>query len=81
MTKIKVKVVDLDTRLLNFGKYKGRTPESIARDDPSYIVWLWNTVHNPPVSRELMLACEMDLQDRDPDFDDADSPRRFGEDN
>ena len=48
---------DIDSRALTFGKYKGQTPDDISESDPSYIVWLWDNVPDPPVSRALYLAC------------------------
>lgn len=49
-----------DTKPLGFGKYKGRTPDDIARYDPGYIVWMYETfVNRPaPVSEELYQLCK-----------------------
>lgn len=55
---------DRDSQPLPFGKYKGRTPDEIAEDDPSYIVWLHG--ERPDlVSVSLAVACEQDMEDRE----------------
>lgn len=55
--------VDIDDRPLRFGKYKGRTPNQIAKHDESYIVWMFNNVDNPPCSKQLAEGCEMDMRE------------------
>lgn len=50
---------DLDALPLQFGKYRGRSPESVADDDPGYIVWLYENVPNT-VTPELAEACRLD---------------------
>lgn len=56
---------DLDTTPLTFGKYKGQTPEDVAELDPSYIVWLFDTVTPKRCSKALALACEDEIDDDD----------------
>jgi len=36
----KTKSLDLSTAVLTYGKYKGRTVKSVAKDNPDYIKWL-----------------------------------------
>jgi hypothetical protein len=67
---ISCKPIDLDNVPLRFGKYKGKTPTEIAKHDPSYIVWMWNKMIDPPVTRDLVLDCEHLVQEgRDEDYD------------
>lgn len=53
----------LDETPLKFGKYKGLTPEQVAEIDSSYIVWMYQKFDNPPCSKELAEACEMDIRE------------------
>ena len=53
----------LDETPLTFGKYKGKTPEEIAEIDESYIVWLYENVEPKKCSKQLYLACEMDIRE------------------
>lgn len=56
---------DKDSQPLPFGK--GRTPDEIAEDDPSYIVWLHG--ERPDlVSVSLAVACEQDMEDSEGDM-------------
>lgn len=55
----------LDRTRLQFGKYKGIAPEDIARSDPGYVLWLYNTVEPKRCSRDLALACEDAVNDAD----------------
>lgn len=55
----------LDKTPLGFGKHKGKTPEEIADVDPGYIVWLYENVKPPKVSRTLYVACEDQAGDLD----------------
>ena len=78
-----------DCEILTFGKYRGRTPIQIARTDPSYVVWLHDTVGKGLVSRELRQASErLKLHDKafgrganwdDDDDDDDDVESRCGD--
>lgn len=52
----------LDDQKLTFGKHKFRTPNEIAEDDPSYIVWLYDSVKPRVVSKSLAVACELEVQ-------------------
>lgn len=49
----------VDTEPLRFGKYKGLTPEHVARYDPGYIVWMYESfVNRPaPVTEALYREC------------------------
>jgi hypothetical protein len=56
----------MDRSKLRFGKYKGQTPEEVARVDPTYVVWAQANILNPPVvSRELAQLCEDAVRDSD----------------
>lgn len=55
---ISIKPVDLDNEPIRFGKYRGKTPNQIAKEDPRYLVWMWNNINNPPVTKSLVLDCE-----------------------
>lgn len=57
-----VTLPDIDSRPLTFGKHKGSTPEEIAQDDPSYIVWLYENIDPSPVSEELYEQCVDDVE-------------------
>lgn len=45
-----------DDEPLKFGKYKGETPNEIAKHDPSYIVWIHENTKRH-VSDELYEQC------------------------
>jgi uncharacterized protein (DUF3820 family) len=65
--------ISLDHTPLNFGKYKGKTPDEISEHDPSYIVWMYNNIKPKPCSEWLMEVCKADiayLEDDDDDYDD-----------
>lgn len=48
----------IDSTPLTFGKHAGKTPEEVAEEDPSYIIWMYENVKNAPVSRFLYeLTC------------------------
>lgn len=53
----------LDRTNMPFGKYKGVSPERIARYDPGYVLWLYNTLSPRRCSRALALDCEAAIQD------------------
>lgn len=55
--------MDKDSIPLEFGKYKGSTPEEIAELDPSYIAWLYEKIKPSPCSKQLYLACEYDVRE------------------
>lgn len=52
-----------DDVALRFGKYKGQTPNQIARHDPRYVVWLYDNVTPAVCARELARDCEVEAQD------------------
>lgn len=58
---------DLDTTPLTFGKHRGKTPEEIADEDPSYVVWLYENVKPRRCSRSLAVACEAETRELDED--------------
>lgn len=55
---VKLHFPDDDERPLGVGKYSGKTPNQIADIDPSYIVWMYDTINPKRCSRELYLSCE-----------------------
>lgn len=55
--------IDIDKCPVQFGKYKGRTPDEIADTDPSYIVWMWETFASPPCSARLAYLCRQDCDE------------------
>ena len=63
---------DLDHTPLTFGKYKGQTPDEISEHDPSYIVWMYNTVRPHKCSKWLKEACEYDVRYDEGSDDDTD---------
>lgn len=64
----------LDFTPLDFGKHKGKTPDRVSEEDPSYIVWLWNTFNPKKTSKLLYEACMADLYEKDADSDDDRAP-------
>jgi hypothetical protein len=55
-----------DDRPMTFGKYKGRTPEEVAKEDPQYLMWLYENASNvKPCSRDLYLAAEYAAAEED----------------
>lgn len=52
-----VKLPDIDDRPLTFGKYKGETPNEIAKRDPHYITWIYKNVEEKHLSTELYDEC------------------------
>lgn len=58
-----MKVESIDDTPFPFGKYKGLTPNQVAEEDPSYIVWAYENIKNYTTCTALLYkAC---LQDRD----------------
>lgn len=51
---------NIDERPLEFGKYKGLSPDEVAEFDGSYIVWMYENVRPTPCSKELYEGCRMD---------------------
>lgn len=62
--------LDLDKRILTFGKYRGHTPNEVADMDYRYIIWMYETVKPCPCSRSLYLACRDIADEYADDFDD-----------
>lgn len=63
---------DLDHKPLNFGKHKGKTPEWVAENDPSYLLWLYELGPQPPrCSLALYNATQRDDNEDDPEFPDG----------
>jgi uncharacterized protein (DUF3820 family) len=58
-----------DDTPLKFGKYKGKTPNQVADEDPSYVVWMHANVLPPPCTRELAIACEQDEREADDELE------------
>lgn len=56
---------DPDKTPLEFGKYKGQTPEKICLVDPGYLVWAYESIGEHVCSREMYLACELLAQGED----------------
>lgn len=48
----------LDKTPLPFGKYRGMTPDEISEEDPSYIVWMYETIKPKRCSRFLYSVCK-----------------------
>lgn len=55
---------EIDDMPLGFGKHQGSTPNEIADTDPSYIVWLYETMPDK-CSKALYLAVEQDVREGD----------------
>lgn len=50
----------LDTQPVDFGKHNGLTPEQICVDNPSYVVWMYDTIKPKRCSKKLyLIASEM----------------------
>ena len=48
----------LDSRILRFGKYKGKTADEISEFDPQYLVWAYTNIKDrPPCSLPLAKKC------------------------
>lgn len=60
----------LDDTPLTFGTHKGKTPNQVAKEAPSYILWMSEKIKPCPCSHGLILDCESAINDRDPNFDD-----------
>lgn len=62
----------LDRTRLDFGKYRGRTPEELVEVDPSYVVWMYENVEPKRCSRDLYLDAESAKGENDRELDDLD---------
>ena len=58
MPAINFTIKDLDETPLTFGKYKGDTPDEIAKKNPVYICWLYETIEPKKCSKLLYLSCD-----------------------
>lgn len=69
---------DLDDTPLTFGKHQGKTPDEISEEDPSYIVWMWETVEVKHCSRGMYNYCKAQAGDKfdDPDLRELDDMMR-----
>ena len=54
-------MADLDHTPLTFGKYAGQTPDEISEHDPSYIVWMYETLEPKRCSDFLYQYCLEDV--------------------
>ena len=52
----------MDTQPLAFGKHQGETPEQVAKTDPSYIRWVFETIRPKVCSAALNLAVDEAVQ-------------------
>ena len=52
----------MDTQPLAFGKHRGETPEQVAKTDPSYIRWVFETIRPKVCSAALNLAVDEAVQ-------------------
>jgi len=59
---------DIDSKRLTFGKYRGRTPEEIAEYDPSYVVWMYDTIEFKHCTKDLRDMCEMDVRESEDEY-------------
>jgi hypothetical protein len=48
----------VDNTPLEFGKFRGKTPNEIAEIEPSYIVWMYDNLDEKFVTRALRDLCE-----------------------
>lgn len=61
--RTKEQLAVLDHLVLGFGKYRSMSPSVIAEFDPSYIVWMYETISPRRCSEELYIGCRFDLQE------------------
>ena len=60
----------LDKTPLTFGKYKGMTPDEVSEQDPSYVVWMYETIKPKKCSYFLYESCLRDLKpDEEEEYD------------
>lgn len=50
---------DPDEIPLTFGKHAGLTPLEIAREDPSYLIWAYETFTLKPCTKDLYELCKL----------------------
>jgi len=49
---------DIDDQPLLFGKHQGKTPKELLEEDPSYLVWLYETMEDQLSTALYEEACE-----------------------
>ena len=60
----------LDKTLLTFGKYRGMTPDEVSEHDPSYVVWMYETIKPKKCSSFLYESSMRDLKpDEEEEYD------------
>ena len=61
---------------MTYGRYKGRTPEEVAKEDPVHLMFLYENATGPkPCSRELYLAADYAASEEEVGgLDDDDEP-------
>ena len=60
----------LDKTPLTFGKYRGMTPDEVSEHDPSYVVWMYETIKPKKCSSFLYESCMRDLKpDEEEEYD------------
>ncbi len=64
--------LNFDKIPLSFGKYKGKTPEEICKEDPAYIEWMERKFRFDYFSRDLWKDALSMLEDEDDLYDDLD---------
>jgi hypothetical protein len=55
----------IDNKPLNFGKYKGKSSNEVAAEDPWYIVWMYETIKPERCSASLYKDCKRDADEED----------------
>ena len=60
-TQRKVTPDELDHTPLTFGAHRGRTPADVAESDPSYILWMYDSIYPHQCSLVLRNDCAKDL--------------------
>ena len=58
-------------RVIDFGKYSGKTIDEISDIQPGYIVWLYENVKSANIPEWLYDACRMDVMAEDEALADA----------
>lgn len=53
--------IKLDHTPLNFGKYRGLSPDELSETDPRYIVWIHKNIKPAPCSDWLAQLCKDEL--------------------
>lgn len=70
------KDIDIDKEPVRFGKHIGKTPTQIAEEDPSYLIWAYETfTTQKPCSKDLYEACLLD--EADASYDPIDGHLKF----